>query len=415
MAAATLAAPPLVIPAIDELFKPGETVVVQVSRDAIGRKGPTVTTHLSFPGRTLVLFPSIGRRAVSKKIEDEATRRRIHETLESLGFADGVGVVARTAFADADKSEIEGEAARLMAISRRVADGATSANAPALLHEEAEFVTRAVRELAIRAPEGSEPPLRIVADTADGTERARAALGSVGPGVEILHHAEALPIFHAFGVERLVRELDDPRVPLPGGGSLVIDQTEAMWTIDVNSGRLRTLATIEETALETDLLAAREAARQIRLRDLSGLVAVDFIDCRDEVNRQKVAAEFRAELAKDPARLRAADMSEFMTMEITRRRLRSGAARSGSVVCSSCRGRGAVHSPAAASLRLLRDIRAAAASTSPKGVEIRCAAAVATDLERRKPELDQLRAAGLRAEVVVLPGAPSDWFEVRRR
>lgn len=401
-------------PPIDELFKAGEPVVVQVARDAIGRKGPTLTTHISFPGRTLVLFPSLGRRAVSRKIEDPEARKRIQGTLEQLGFPEGVGVVARTAFLDADPAEVEAEAARLIRAHRAVADTAPAADAPSLLHEEADFVTRAVRELAIRAPEGSALPLKVIADTEEAVARARTALG-VGASVEVEFHSSPVPIFHALGIERAVRELDDPRVTLPGGASLVIDETEAMWTIDVNSGRLRTGASIEATALETDLLAAKEAARQIRLRDLSGLIAVDFIDCREAANRQKVEDTFRAELAKDPARLRAAALSEFMTVEITRRRLRSGAARSGAVPCPSCRGRGRIHSAAAAGLRALRDLRNLTATGPQRQVEVRCSQEIANDLQRRQADLDRLRGGGARIDVAVVPASPADWFEVRRK
>lgn len=401
-------------PPIDELFKAGESVVVQVARDAIGRKGPTLTTQISFPGRTLVLFPSLGRRAVSRKIEDPEARKRIQGTLEQLGFPEGVGVVARTAFLDADPAEVEAEAVRLIRAHRAVADTAPAADAPSLLHEEADFVTRAVRELAIRAPEGSSLPLTVIADTEDAVARARTALG-VGAAAVVEFHSSPVPIFHALGVERAVRELDDPRVTLPGGASLVIDETEAMWTIDVNSGRLRTAASIEATALETDLLAAKEAARQIRLRDLSGLIAVDFIDCREPANRQKVEDTFRAELAKDPARLRAAALSEFMTVEITRRRLRSGAARSGAVPCPSCRGRGRIHSAAAAGLRALRDVRNIVAGGAQRQVEVRCSQEIANDLQRRQADLDRLRGGGARIDVVVVPACPADWFEVRRK
>lgn len=407
---------PPVVRHIEDLVRPGDRVVVQVARDAVARKGPTVTTHVSFAGRTIVLLPSLGRLAVSRKITDPEARARVEGMLRGLDLPAGAGIVARTASADASADEMADEAARLVAAHRRVEAGAITAQAPALLYEEEDFVTRAVRELSIRAPEGSSGPLRIVVDDAAAAERARELTARMSPAPEVVLHDSPAPLFHAFGVERTVRSLDDPRVPLAGGGSIVIHETEAMWSIDVNSGRLRSGAGIEATALATDLLAAREAARQIRLRDLAGLIVVDFIDCREPENRQKVEDAFRLELARDPSKMRVAPLSEFMVSEITRRRLRSGPARTGSHLCPACGGRGRVHSARAAGLAALRDLRAVLADGAPGGVEIQAAPTVAAELDRRRPEIAALEVAhGVRVTVHRGANFDGDRFEVRRR
>lgn len=402
-------------PPIAERVSVGDEIVVQVARDPVGRKGATLTTQIAYPGRTLVLIPRMGRRAVSRRITDPAERARIQAVIDAIQLppgCDDCGFVARTAVADASPEEIASEAASLAATKLAVDRAMPDASAPAVLHREAEFVVRAVRELAVRAPEGSEGPLEIVVDPPEEAEQARVALGSA-PGVVVRGHEGAAPLFHAAGAERAVRDLEEATVPLPGGASLVIHESEAMWTIDVNSGRMRDGGTLEETALQTDLLAAREAARQIRLRDLSGLVVVDFIDCREPANREKVEAAFRAELAKDPSRLRSAPMSEFMIVEITRRRMRSGPARTGSVRCPCCRGRGRVRTAASAALAALRDLRNLAAGRRGGVLEARCAGPVAESLLGRTEALARLREAADVRVVPVADAAPG-WFDVRR-
>jgi ribonuclease E len=407
---------PVPVRRIEDLVRVGEDLVVQVARDAVARKGPTVTRHVSYAGRTLVLLPSLGRMAVSRKLGDGVLRRSVEERLRKLNLPEGTGIVARTASADAADEEMAEEAERLLSRHRKVVDAATAGKGPALLHAEDDFVTRAVRDLSIRAPEGATGPFEIVADTEEAVARAQEIVGRMTPRPEVRLHASRVPLFHAFGLERTVRALDDPRVPLPGGASIVIHETEAMWSIDVNSGRLRTGESLEATALATDLLAAKEAARQIRLRDLAGLVVVDFIDCREEENRAKVEEAFRAELAKDPARMRVAPLSEFMVSEITRRRMRSGPARTGSHTCPSCGGRGRIHSARSSGLAVLRDVRALLAEGAPRGVTVAAAAGVAGEMDRRHEEVAALAAEyGVEVQVHRATHLHGDRFEVRRR
>ncbi len=398
---------------IDEVLQRGQEIVVQVARDPIANKGATLTTYLSLPGRTLVLFPGLGRIAVSRKIEDEAVRDRLRTTLESFDLPPDVGVVARTASADAPDDELRTEMESVLADHAALREAVQRASAPALVHRAADFASRAVQELLVRSPDGAGGPTRVVADTPDSVDRARAAVVDAHerPSVEL--HDGPEPLFHAHGIESEVRHLASTRVALNGGASLVIQETEALWAIDVNSGKRRRGANLEATALETGLLAAAEVARQIRLRDLAGLIIVDFIDCREPENRAQVEAAVRQELARDPARMRVAAMSEFMVLEITRKRTRAGAGRAGSLRCPSCGGVGRVRSAASAGLAALRDARAALARGKPSRLEIVCSPSVADDLERREGDLAALEAAhGVEIDVVEEPGIGPDQFHV---
>jgi ribonuclease E len=400
---------------IQDLVTEGQDIVVQVSRDALGGKGPSLTARVSLPGRLMVVFPGTARTAVSRKITDEAEHKRLEDLMAPRAAAAGVGVVVRTAAQGATEEALAGEFARLASDAREIADRAASRRAPALLHEESDFCSRAVRELLCRAPERVGGPVRVVVDTAEGLRRVEELLACDPSPPEIALHEGPLPLFHASGVEREVRGLDEPRVPLPGGATLVIHETEALWAIDVNSGRMRGEDSLEETALAVDLAAAAEAARQIRLRDLGGLVVVDFIDCVDPANRARVEAALREALAADPARMRVAPLSEFMVAEITRRRMRTGPAHAGSAACPSCRGRGRTRSPRSAGLAALREIRAVLAGGATGGVDVTCAPAVADDLDARLAVLRALEERhGVAVRVHADASMPHDRFEVRR-
>ncbi len=402
-------------PVIQHLITEGEEIVVQVTRDAIGHKGPTLTGHVSIPGRRLVLFPGIGRKAVSRKITDEDEHRRLEAIVSALPAAADFGIVVRTAAVGATAEELATELDGLLVAYASLAAATESSRAPARLREDSDFVTRAVRELLMRTPEGSTGPARVVVDTEDARRRAALALSGTAEAPAVEMHAGPLPLFHAHGLEREIRSLDDPRVQLPGGASLVIHETEALWAIDVNSSRMRDGTSLEETALSVDLLAASEAARQIRLRDLGGLVVIDFIDCVDPVNRAQVEEKLRAELARDPARMRVAPLSEFMVSEITRRRMRSGPAHAGSVGCPSCRGRGRTRTPRSAGLAAVRELRAIFAGGAPHGVEVVCSPAIADDLESRGPRLRQIEEAhGAPIRLQAEPAMAHDRFEIRR-
>lgn len=402
------------LPPIEDRVSVGQELVVQVVRDVVQHKGPTLTCRVSIPGRLLVLLHGSGRKAVSRKIADETERARLEAIVAGAPGAGELGVVARTAAVGATADELARELRELTAADAAIA-AAASRPAPALLREESDFVARAVRELTARSPEGVGGPTRVIVDTEAGRRRVAELFDGATSAQSVELHAGPTPLFHAHGIEREVRALDEPRVPLPGGACLVIHETEALWAIDVNSGRMRDASNLEETALAVDLAAAVEAARQIRLRDLGGLVVVDFIDCVDPANRAKVEATLRAELAKDPAKMRVAPLSEFMVAEITRRRVRSGPSHAGSQSCPSCRGRGRTRAPRSTGLAAMRELRAYLADGARAGAEIACAAPVAADLENRAAELRALEEkTGVAIRVRIDPSMPHDRFEVRK-
>jgi len=398
---------------IDKLLSRGDEILVQVVRDPLAQKGATLTSRLSFPGRTAVLLPGLARSAVSRKIADETTRDRLRGLLDQVELPEGCGAVARTAAERAGDDDVVGDLRNLVRCHAACLERADRSDAPVLVHEETGFAARAVRELLVRAPDGANGPTRVVADSPRAARDAEEALAGSASETDVSEHKAAAPLFHSFGIEAEVRRLSSPRVSLPGGASLVIQETEALWAIDVNSGRRRRGANLEETALETDLLAAEEAARQIRLRDIGGLIVVDFIDCREPENRTKVEDVFRRELAKDPARLRMAPMSEFMIAEITRRRTRAGPGRAGSLRCESCGGTGRVRTAASAALAALRDLHALVAERKPDRVEIVCAPDVADALERREAVLDAIeRDCGVAVDITEDPALGQGGFDV---
>jgi len=402
-------------PPLQDRLSVGQEIVVQVVRDVVLHKGPTLTCRVSIPGRLLVLLHGSGRKAVSRKITDEAERARLEEIVAGVPGAAELGVVARTAAVGATADELARELRELMEAETTIAAAAELRPAPTLLREESDFVARAVRELTARAPEGAGGPTRVIVDTEAARRRVEELFAGATSAQSVELHAGPSPLFHAHGIEREVRALDEPRVQLPGGACLVIHETEALWAIDVNSGRMRDALSLEETALAVDLAAAVEAARQIRLRDLGGLVVVDFIDCMDPANRARVEETFRAELAKDPAKMRVAPLSEFMVAEITRRRVRSGPSHAGSQSCPSCRGRGRTRAPRSTGLAALRELRAYLANGARGAAEIACAPPVAADLESRVAELRALEeTTGVVICVHVDPSMPHDRFEVRK-
>lgn len=365
-------------PLIENCLRRGDEVTVQVTKDGFGRKGPALSTYLSIPGRTLVMLPQSRGSGVSRHVEDDEERRCLREKLSGLELPEGAGFILRTAGRDASKGDLQADARHLSrmwsAISRRMKHPA-----PTLLWKEHELATQVVRD---RWGRDFEP---IAVDDQTTADRVSDYLRLTVPRtrrtlVEVRRGGR--PIFEEHGIEADVEKLSDRSVPLPSGGSIVIDQTEALVAIDVNSGRTRVGRGrgTEELALKANLEAADEVARQLRLRDLGGLVVVDFIDMDQQRNRDRVTAALTDALACHKEKANVLPMNEFGLVAVTRQRSRASVASSIYDACPHCRGAGRVRSQPASVARLLRMLNSTAASHPGMAIQVWAPQQVVVDI-----------------------------------
>lgn len=367
---------------IDDVVKEGQELVVQVTKDPLSGKGPRVTTNVALPGRTLVYLPSLSGIGISRKITDAAERDRLRAMLESLS-AEG-GFIARTAAQGASPAQIEADRAYLTDLAARLARKAENSAAPSLLHREAELALRAVRDLA------SDDVDAVRVDDEAAALRLTEFLRALSPGLalRVEVHRRPEPLFEFFGVEAEIEAALKSRVPLPSGGSIVIHQTEALVAIDVNTGRYVGKEDLEETVFAANLEAVPELARQIRLRDLGGLLVVDFIDMEDPGHRQAVFERFEAELAKDRSRTRVLQISDFGLVEITRQRSRGNLERVLTRACPECGGGGRVKTDLTAALELRRALLSPGSLFTPgETVRLRVHPGLSQQLREDEPDL----------------------------
>ena len=353
---------------ITDLLEKGQSVVVQVTKDAIGDKGPTLTTYISIPGRFLVLMPSMARTGVSRKIEDEKERRRLKRILEGLEIPSGMGVIVRTAGVGATKTDLERDLDYLLLLWESFGERLSLGRGPAPLYEESDVAIRTIRDLF---DEGTEAVLvddRFVhGRVIEFTEKL------MPEKLELIQlHDGPRPLFHHMGVEQDFEKIFARRVDLPSGGSIVFDQTEALVAIDVNSGKTRSDGfDFEEIALKTNLDAVPEIARQIRLRDLGGIIVCDFIDMMKMANRRAVERALRQELATDRARSKLGRISQFGLLEMTRQRLGPGLSKMLFQNCARCRGSGKVRTVESKTGAILRRLASALTLKGFSQVEVR--------------------------------------------
>ncbi len=371
---------------IQALLRKGQEVLVQVSKEALGTKVPTLTTYISLPGRYMVLMPSISKRGVSKKIGDDAERKKLRELLNALNPPKGMGYIIRTAGADRTKAELIRDLNYLLNLWKAISKRTKEVPSPAVIYQESDLVLRSIRDIFNKEID------EIIIDEPDAMQRARTFLAEVMPRFadRVKLYSDPEPLFHRYGVEEQIERLYDRRVPLPSGGSIVIDQTEALVAIDVNSGKYKDQDNLEETAFRTNLEAAAEACRQIKLRDIGGIICIDFIDMRLEKHRAAVERAVREHLRKDRARTRVARMSKFCILEMTRQRVRQSIRKTHYEVCPVCRGSGSVKTVESMGLSLVRQIRARVARRPGERVEVHVHPEVATYLQYQKK--DTLRA-----------------------
>ncbi len=390
-------------PPIQTCFQNGQEVIVQVTKEGVGTKGPTLTTYLSIPGRFLVMMPGMNRHGVSRKIEDEVERRTMRDLMSELDLPSDMGYILRTAGLGRTKRELQRDLTYLNRLWKIVVDRIKRLAAPAELYQESDLVTRTIRDVY------TADFSRVVVDDPETASRAREFLQIAMPRakVPVDLYSEREPLFHHFHVEAEIERINMREVPLASGGSLVIDSTEALVAIDVNSGRSRVNDDAEETAFQVNIEAAEEIARQLRLRDLGGLIVCDFIDMRQEHHKRAVERALRDALKSHKERFRTSPrLSTFGLMEITRQRQGPSMKRSFYFDCPHCSGTGLVKMADSVVLDVMRIVQLAAHNKNVQKVTVSAAAELAYQL------LNSKRAALNRIETetqkqIIIRGDPS--------
>jgi len=342
------------MPAIENILKKGQEIVVQVIKDGIGTKGPTLTTYLSIPGRFIVLMPGIHKRGVSRKVVDGKERDRLKQFVRQLEAPDELGFVVRTAGSGCTVEALQRDLDYLLKLWEQMRNRTRGYSAPVLLYQENDLIIRTLRDLYDGQGE-------IVTDDKPTAEKARDFLRQIMPDCvdNVQEYHDEKPLFSHYGLEAELGRLLQSRIELKSGGSLIIEQTEALVAVDVNSGRFKPEhhKGIDETAFLVNCEAAVEIARQVRLRDLGGVVVIDFIDMRLEKHRKQVERIFKDELRQDRARIKVARLSPFGIVEMTRQRVRPSLKRSLHQRCPYCEGTGYVPSDETSCLSVIRKVR----------------------------------------------------------
>ncbi len=372
---------------IQEVLKRGQELLVQVTKDEIGAKGAALTTYISLPGRYLVLMPGSDSSGISRKIEDEVTRQRLKKIMGQLDVPSDMGLIVRTAGLDRTKTELGKDLTYLLKLWETIAQKGEEAKAAALIYQDLNVIIRAIRDYF------TTDIGEVLIDNQEVYEEAKEFFADVMPrfGSRVKLYSDKRPLFSKFDLENQIEMIYEWKIPLKGGGSIIIEPTEALVTIDVNSGRGLPKKGMEETAYQTNLEAAREAARQLRLRDLGGLVVIDFIDMRDRKHKAAVEREFRAAVKPDKARIQTSSISRFGLMELSRQRLRSPLMDVSFSSCPNCQGHGVIKSTEAKSMEILRKIHTAAAQGNVREVRgIMSASVVEYLLNRKRRELLQI-------------------------
>ena len=335
---------------IKELIPEGSEVIVQVEKEERGNKGAALTTYISLAGRYLVLMPNNPKAGgISRRIEGDE-RSEIRESLRGLDIPDGMGLIVRTAGVGKDQEELQWDLDYLLALWSSINDAAKQKQAPFLIYQESNVIIRTIRDY-LRKEIGE-----VLFDTKDSYEEAISFITQVMPQYEnrIKLYDDKLPLFNRYQIESQIESAFEREVKLPSGGSIVIDPTEALISIDINSSRATRGSDIEETAFSTNLEAANEIARQLRLRDMGGLVVIDFIDMNSNRNQREVENRMREALESDRARVQVGRISRFGLLEMSRQRLRPSLRETSAIVCPRCIGQGTIRDVESLSLSILR-------------------------------------------------------------
>jgi ribonuclease E len=371
---------PRVKPPIQDVLRRGDELLVQVIKEGIGTKGPTLSTYISIPGRYLVLMPALGRVGVSRKIEDDEARRKLRDLMLELNPPKGLGFIVRTAGVDRTKKELSRDLAYLLRLWKVIVRRIKKHPAPVGIYEESDMIIRTIRDIFTGDVDS------ILIDEPQSYERAKEFLQIVMPRyVNRLHLYEGKePLFHRYRLDDEIMKIHQRKVPLRQGGSIVIDPTEALVAIDVNSGNFRAEDSAEETAYQMNIAAAREIARQLRLRDLGGVIVNDFIDMRKERHRRGVERALRDAVKRDRARTKILRTSPFGLIEMTRQRIRPSLKRSVYKDCPGCTGTGVVKTAESMAIEVMRLVILAAQREEIARIAVTVHDEVATYLNNKK-------------------------------
>ncbi|TCK04684.1 ribonuclease G [Phorcysia thermohydrogeniphila] len=339
------------LPSIEEVLSEGQEVIVQVSKEPIGTKGPRVTTNITVPGHYLVLLPTVNRVGISRRITDEKERERLRAIATEIK-PNEYGIIVRTAAEGADKEELKKDLDYILRVWKGLVEKAESKPPPVLLYQDLEIVPRTLRDLL------TDDVSEVIVDSKTEYERAlnftKAFIPKLSDRIKL--YEEDIPLFEKFGVERAIEKALSRKVYLKNGGYIVIDETEALVSIDVNSGKFRKTKTLEETALKINLAAAKEIARQLRLRDIGGIIVINFIDMKEEENKELLIKTLEEELSKDRAKTKIVSMSDLGLVEMTRKRVKKSLGKTLTMTCPYCEGKGRVKSVETVAFEIEREI-----------------------------------------------------------
>lgn len=398
---------------IDQMLRKGQEVIVQVTKEGIGAKGPTLTTFVSLPGRCLVLMPSLPKCGVSRKIDDARERRRLKRIVKDLDETGngGVGFIVRTAGVEKSKADLQRDRDYLKKIWEMIAQRVQVTRAPSVLYQESDLVLKAMRDLF--SPEIEE----VVVDSRDVYLRIKDFCEKLMPHMaeRVKLHELTTPLFHSYGLESEVEKLYQPKVELPNGGSIVIEQAEALVAIDVNSGRFKPGTELEETAFRTNLEAIPEIVRQLRLRDLGGLIMIDFIDMGQERHRRQIERRIVEALRGDRARIKVGRISPFGMLEVTRQRVGPGLKHTVFMTCRHCSGSGLTRTVQSKALAVLREVKAILGLKGFSVLQVFVSPPVNDYLVnyKRRPVLDLEEAVGKSVVFKAEPSYPVDVVHYR--
>ncbi|MFD1158161.1 ribonuclease E/G [Roseovarius aestuarii] len=368
---------------IQEVIKVRQILLVQVVKEERGNKGAALTTYLSLAGRYCVLMPNTARGGgISRKITNAVDRKKLKEIANEIDVPPGAGLIVRTAGAKRTKSEIKRDYEYLQRMWEQIRDLTLKSTAPAKIYEEGDLIKRSIRDLYNREID------EVLVEGERGYRIAKDFMKMIMPShaKNVKHYADAMPLFARHQVESYLSAMFNPTVQLKSGGYIVIGVTEALVAIDVNSGRATKEGSIEETALKTNLEAAEEVARQLRLRDLAGLIVIDFIDMDERRNNSAVEKRMKDKLKTDRARIQVGRISGFGLMEMSRQRLRPGMIEATTQPCQACHGTGLIRSDDNLALSILRQIEEEGTRRRSREVLVKCPVGIANFIMNQKRE-----------------------------